>query len=185
GGWGGGEGGGRKGAFTGVRGGRGAPAAVDGIDPSEAQLAFARNRPSSRLARFRLGDAMALPFGEDAFDIAVMPLVVFFVPDPAQGVAGMARVVCPGGTVAADAWDVPGGGFPYETLRSELGALGVPVPEPPSIDASRLDTMRSLWGGAGLDAVETREITAQRTFVDFDDYWTTVLGGPSVGPKLA
>jgi hypothetical protein len=42
-----------------------------------------------------------------------------------------------------------------------------------------------LWSGAGLEAVETREITVQRTFADFDDYWTTVLGGPSVGPSLA
>jgi len=42
-----------------------------------------------------------------------------------------------------------------------------------------------LWNGAGLDAVETREITVQRTFADFDDYWTTILGAPSVGPKLA
>ena len=38
---------------------------------------------------------------------------------------------------------------------------------------------------ADLGAVETREITVQRTFADFDDYWTTILGGPSVGPKLA
>src|SRR5256885_1334321 len=39
-----------------------APAAVEGIDPSEAQLAYARPRPAARLARFRPGDAMALPF---------------------------------------------------------------------------------------------------------------------------
>jgi hypothetical protein len=45
--------------------------------------------------------------------------------------------------------------------------------------------MRDLWTGAGLDAVETREITVQRTFADFDDYWTTILGGPSVGRQLA
>jgi hypothetical protein len=25
----------------------------------------------------------------------------------------------------------------------------------------------------------------QRTFADFADFWTTILGGPSVGPKLA
>jgi hypothetical protein len=25
----------------------------------------------------------------------------------------------------------------------------------------------------------------QRTFNDFEDYWTTILGGPSVGPQLA
>ena len=45
--------------------------------------------------------------------------------------------------------------------------------------------MRDLWTGADLNAVETREITVQRTFANFDDYWTTILGGPSVGPKLA
>ena len=41
-----------------------------------------------------------------------MALVIFFVPDPAKGVAEMARVVCPGGTVATYAWDMLGGGFP-------------------------------------------------------------------------
>ena len=45
--------------------------------------------------------------------------------------------------------------------------------------------MRDLWTGAGLDSVETLEIMVQRTFADFEDYWTTVLGGPSVGPQLA
>lgn len=36
-----------------------------------------------------------------------------------------------------------------------------------------------------MESVATREITVQRTFADVDDYWTTILGGPSVGPKLA
>ena len=54
---------------------RWAPASVDGIDPSEGQLAFARTRPASRLAQFRQADAMALPFPDDSFDAAVMPLV--------------------------------------------------------------------------------------------------------------
>jgi hypothetical protein len=45
--------------------------------------------------------------------------------------------------------------------------------------------MHDLWTGAGLEAVETRALTVQRTFADFDDYWTTVLGGASVGPQLA
>jgi hypothetical protein len=78
-----------------------------------------------------------------------------------------------------------GGGFPYEALQAEMRALGVAVPVPPSPGASRIDAMRDLWTGAGLDAVETREITVQRTFADFDDYWTIVLKGPSVGPKFA
>ena len=48
-----------------------------------------------------------------------------------------------------------------------------------------MDTMRALWTDAGLEAVDTREIAVRRTFVDFDDYWTTILGGPSVASKLA
>ena len=174
-----------NGAFTEMLLERCAPLSVDGIDPSEAQLAYARTRLASRVAQFRQGDAMAQPFPDDTFDAAVMPLVIFFVPDPAKGVAEMARVVCPGGAVAAYAWDMGGGGFPYEALQAEMRGLGVAVAVPPSPDASRLEAMRGLWSDAGLDAVDTRQITVQRTFADFDDYWTTILGGPSVGAKLA
>ncbi|MDT4896950.1 MAG: hypothetical protein QOH25_2027 [Acidobacteriota bacterium] len=174
-----------NGAFTEMLVERCAPASVQGIDPSEGQLAFARTRPASRVAQFCQGDAMALPFPDDTFDAAVMPLVILFVPNPARGVAEMARVVCPGGTVAAYIWDMEGSGFPYEALHDEMRALGVEVPTPPSPDASRIDAMRDLWTGAGLVRVETREITVRRTFNDFDDYWTTILGGPSVGPHLA
>ena len=174
-----------NGAFTEMLVERCAPASVRGIDPSEEQLDFARTRPVSRVAQFCQGDAMALPFPDDTFDAAVMPLVIFFVPDPAKGVAEMARVVCPGGTVTAYAWDMGGGGFPYEALQVEMRGLGVAVPVPPSPGASRIDAMRDLWTGAGLDAVETREITVQRTFADFADYWATILGGASVGPGLA
>ena len=174
-----------NGAFTEMLVERCAPASVQGIDPSEAQLAFARTRPALRVAQFRLGDAMAQPFPDDTFDAAVMPLVIFFVPDPARGVAEMARVVCPGGIVTAYAWDILGGGFPYEVMKVEMRGLGVEVPEAPNLSAARIDAMLDLWTGAGLDAVETREITVQRTFADFDDYWATILGGPSAGPKLA
>jgi SAM-dependent methyltransferase len=175
-----------NGAFTAMLAQRCAPSAVDGIDPSEEQLAYARARPALRgAARFRAGDAMALPFPDDAFDAAVMPLVIFFVPEPAKGVAEMARVVRPGGIVAAYAWDLPGGGFPYQALHDAIRGLGVAVPSAPSVDASRVDVMRDLWSGAGLEEVETRPLTVQRTFDGFDDYWAIIRGGPSVGRQLA
>jgi ubiquinone/menaquinone biosynthesis C-methylase UbiE len=174
-----------NGAFTEMLVERFAPVSVEGIDPSEAQLAFARTRPSSRVAHFRQGDAMAIPFPDDTFDAAIMPLVIFFVSDPARAVAEMARVVCPGGLVTAYAWDMEGGGFPYESLHDEMRGMGASVPVPPSPEASRIDAMHDLWTAAKLDAVETREIIVQRTFADFEDYWTTIFGGPSVGPKLA
>jgi ubiquinone/menaquinone biosynthesis C-methylase UbiE len=98
-----------SGAFTELLVERCAPAEVKAIDPSEEQLAFARLRPGMRSAEFLNGDAMALPFSSDRFDAAVMALVIFFVPEPIKGVAEMARVVRPGGTVAAYAWDILGG----------------------------------------------------------------------------
>ena len=98
-----------NGAFTERVVKRFAPAEIHGVDPSEAQLNFARARPGVRTALFHLGDAMALPFSSDRFDVAVMALVIFFVPDPAKGVAEMVRVVRPGGEVAAYVWDIVGG----------------------------------------------------------------------------
>ena len=123
-------------------------------------------------------------FPTTAFDAATMALVIFFVPEPAKGVAEMARVVRPGGTVAAYAWDILGGGFPQEPIRVELRALGIAPVNPPSVEASRIDAMRDLWRGAGLEAVETREITVQRTFPNFDDYWEISQLGSSVAPTL-
>jgi ubiquinone/menaquinone biosynthesis C-methylase UbiE len=174
-----------NGAFTEMLAQRHAPSALHGIDPSEAQLAFARSRPALRSAQFHQAGAMALPFADDTFDAAIMPLVIFFVPEPARGVAEMARVVRGGGTVAAYAWDMPGGGFPYEKLWAAMRELGATVPQAPSPEASRIDVMRELWTGAGLQQIETRHITVERTFASFEDYWTIALGGPSVSRGAA
>ena len=174
-----------NGAFTESLMQRCAPRLVHGIDPSEGQLSYARTRVATRAAQYTKGDAMALPYPDSSFDVAVMPLVIFFVPDPAKGVAEMARVVCPGGSVSAYAWDIVGGGFPYEILQAAMRELGALVLMPPSPNASRIDTMIELWAGAALKDIETREITVQRSFADFEDYWATVRGGPSVGQGLA
>jgi len=162
-----------NGAFTELIVERCAPAAIDSVDPSEGQLAFARTRPAARVATFRQGDAMALPFADASFDSAVMALVIFFVPQPARGVAEMARVTKPGGLVSAYAWDVVGGGLPFQPIIAEMRAMGMTPPLPPSFEASRIEALRDLWKGAGFEDVETREIVVRRTFEDFDDYWAT------------
>lgn len=162
-----------------------APVEVQGIDPSAAQLAFARSRPAARLATFRQGDAMALPFAENTFDGGVMALVIFFLPDPASGVAEMVRVVRSGGIVAAYAWDMLGGGFPQEPIHCELRAMGLTPLHPPRPEASCMDALRDLWKAAGLVAVETREIVVHRTFADFDDLWATSLLGSSIKSLIA
>ena len=174
-----------NGVFTEMLVERCTPRSVVGIDPSEEQLAYARARPRSRAADFRQGDAMALPFSDDTFDAAVMALVIFFVPNPSKSVAEMARVVRRGGSVTSYGWDLLAGGLPYASLQSEMRAMGVAVAMPPSPGASSMDALRELWTTAGLRDVETREITVERTFASFDDYWSIIFGGPSVAAKLA
>ena len=174
-----------NGAFTELLVERCAPAEIQGIDPSEGQLAYARTRPGARPAEFRQGDAMALPFPDSKFDTAVMALVLVFVPEPVKGVAEMVRVVRPGGTVAAYMWDMLGGGFPGHPIIEEMRAMDLKPTLPPQLDASRLEAMQDLWTGAGLEAVETREITVQRTFADFEEFWAIMLKSPSLGPKMA
>lgn len=173
------------GAFTELLVERCAPAEVQGIDPSEGQLTFARTRPAARVAEFRVGDAMALPFPADRFDAAVMALVLVFVPEPAKGVAEMARVVAPGGMVATYMWDMLGGGFPLASILIEMRAMGLAPPRPPRMEASGLDAMRELWADAGLEAVETREIVVQRTFASFEDFWMINGKSPSIAATIA
>ena len=61
-----------------------------------------------------------MPFANRTFDAAVIALVIFFVPEPAKGVAEMVRVTRPGGLVAAYAWDALGGGLPFEPIHVEM-----------------------------------------------------------------
>jgi Methyltransferase domain len=140
-------------------------------------IRMARARPTTRIVQFRQGDAMALPFAAHTFDVAVMALVIFFVPDPAM--------VAPGGSIGAYAWDVIGGGFPLLPIQAGMRAMGVPMPLPPSSDVSRAEALHKLWTDAGLNGVETRKIEVQRTFPDFDDFWTTAMLSSSTGATVA
>jgi ubiquinone/menaquinone biosynthesis C-methylase UbiE len=173
-----------NGAFTELIVQRCAPAQVTGVDPSEGQLAFARTRPGGSSAEFLQGDAMKLPLPDTSFDIAVMALVLFFVPDPDKGISEMMRVVRPGGTIAAYVWDLPGGGFPLEPLWASMRAAGMPVPLPPSAPISDMAALEQSFVDAGLEAVETKVIDVERSFAGFEEFWEIALLSPNVGAKI-
>lgn len=162
-----------------------APALVEAIDPSPGQLSYAREPLAGRAAHLREGSAMALPYADGAFDAAMMALVLFFVPEPAKGVAEMARVVATGGIVAAYVWDIPNGGFPIAMIHEEMRADGLPVPSPPWPEVSRVEALRSLWSEAGLREIEQRTITVTRRFDDFDAFWAISVGGPGMTAAMA
>ena len=169
-----------NGAFTEEIVSRCGPAAVTGIDPSEGQISYARNRPGTRMAEFHTGDSQALPFADQGFDTATMALVIAFVPNPAKGVAELARVIRPGGTAAAYMWDLPALSLPLGPIYRALQDMRMSAPLPPSSEASRLESMAALWRDAGLEAVETTVIRVNVAFDSFEDFWesTTLPAGP-------
>jgi ubiquinone/menaquinone biosynthesis C-methylase UbiE len=72
---------------------------ITGIELSTVMLAIARQRAGDLgiEADLREGDAEALPFADNSFDAAVCVLSLCTIPDPAQAIAEMTRVLKPGG----------------------------------------------------------------------------------------
>jgi ubiquinone/menaquinone biosynthesis C-methylase UbiE len=169
-----------NGAFTEVLIARCSLAAVTGVDQSEGQLAYARGRPGTTGAQFRLADAQALPFPDDSFDAASMALVIVFIPDPVKAAREMARVVRPGGIAATYMWEFPNG-FTLAPLAAAMKDLGLTPPERPNVEASARDAMQRIWKAAGLTAIETEVIRIRVDFSSFDDFWdsNTLPVGPS------
>jgi hypothetical protein len=66
-----------------------------------------------------------------------------------------------------------------------MQGMGRTPARPPRLDASGVDGLRQLWTGAGLEAIETVEIEVERTFADFEDFWTAQMKAPSLGPAVA
>ncbi len=154
------------------------PSSVVGIDPALAQLEFARQRAGVASVRFIQGDAQALPVRDASVDAAVMALVLFFVPDPSQGVRELMRVIRPGGTIAAYHWDLAGGGLPLQPIIEAARAEGYESQKPPSAWAASLDASEELWRKSGAHEVQTRQFEVSRTFDSFDDFWRTAYGNP-------
>ncbi|MEU0686984.1 class I SAM-dependent methyltransferase [Streptomyces uncialis] len=107
-----------------------AGATAVGLDREPGLLRLAGDRARDTgldgRTRFVAGDATALPFPADSFDVVVSTFGVMFAPDPARCAAELVRVCRPGGLVAVASWTpdgVMGRIAPTVTHR---------LPEPPS-----------------------------------------------------
>ena len=165
-----------------------APADVTGIDPSDAYVAYASRNVPAPQAHFEVGDAQSLPFPSQSFDCAVSGLVLNFLADPAAGVAEMARVTRPGGTVAAYLWAYAD---KMELMRYFWDAATALDGGAGELDEGRRfpicnpQSLQELFAGAGLEQVSTRSIDVPTNFRDFDDYWQPFLGGQGPAPGYA
>jgi MPBQ/MSBQ methyltransferase len=116
------------------------PARVTMLDQSPHQLARAARRPRLAACTRVLGDAEALPFGDDAFDRYVSAGSIEYWPDPQRGIAEAYRVLRPGGVGV-----VIGPVRPAGRIARALADLWMLFPE--------LDEYRAWFEAAGFEDV--------------------------------
>jgi SAM-dependent methyltransferase len=157
------------------------PDLVAAIDPSEPFVAACRRAVPG--ADVRAAPAEALPFADDTFDCALAQLVFHFVSDQSAAVRDMARVVRPGGRVAACVWDFTGG---MTLLRSYWDAARTVDPSAPDEVGrfgGRPGELAGLWRDAGLGDVVDGALVVASGYEGFEELWSSFLGG--VGPSGA
>lgn len=71
-----------------------------GLDASEAMVAAAAARGDRENLAYLRGDACALPFADESFDVACSVGVIHMLEDPLLALAEMTRVLAPGGRLA-------------------------------------------------------------------------------------
>lgn len=172
------------GALTAVVAGRCRPRTVVGLDRSAGFVVSARAAaPAS--ARFVVADALSLPVRDEGCDVAVSGLALNFLPEPGEAVAEMARVVRPGGLVAAYVWDYAEG---MAFLRHFWDAAVAVEPSAAALDEGRRfpvcrpDPLCALWTEAGLVDVAVAPVEVPTVFAGFADLWEPFLAGQGPAP---
>lgn len=127
------------------------------------------------------GRAEALPFETQSVDHAMAQLVMHFVSEPERAAGEMARVVRPGGSVAACVWDFDDG---MEMLRAFWDAAVSLDPEAPDeakvLRFGRPGEIAELFASAQLVDIEESTLSVASTYSSFDELWDGFLAG--VGP---
>jgi ubiquinone/menaquinone biosynthesis C-methylase UbiE len=152
-----------------------APSAVVAVDPTPAQIAYARLQPVGQRAEFQLADAQSLPFPDGVFDVVASALVINFIPDRALALRHMCRVARSDGVVAGYVWDYAVERSPTSFLRMGLRQIGIEPPVSPGTEASTLAALHTLFEQAGMKEIATRTIDMQMRFPSFDDLWQVKL----------
>lgn len=148
-------------------------------DPSPPFVSACRERLPG--VDVRSGTAESIPFGDQVADLALAQLVLHFVTDPVAAGQEMARVVRPGGVVAACVWDFSQG---MQMLRAFWDAALTVDPEAPDeLQVLRFGREHELarWlTDTGLEAIAEAEVTVHVRYRDFAELWNGFLAG--IGP---
>ena len=155
---------------------------VTGMDLAEQMLAAAE-RKAKRLGltnvSFRTGDVTSLPFESNSFDAVTSRFCLMFLPEIPKAAAEIARVLKPGGWVAAAVWSAPEKnpsiGLAMAAIKQ---VIDLPPPDPAAPGVFRLakpGELAGLFQQAGLADAVDQEFLADWTYGSADEYYTSLM----------
>ena len=157
-----------------------AGAEVVGSDLTPELLAVGETEAVRRGARvtWEAGDAEALTYGDEEFDVVLSCVGVMFAPHHQPAADELVRVCRPGGRIGLASWTP--GGFIGRMLATMRPFMPAPPPgaQPPPLWGDE-EHVRSLLGDRVADVVATRRtVTVDRftTPAEFRDYFKAVYG---------
>jgi ubiquinone/menaquinone biosynthesis C-methylase UbiE len=159
----------------------GAAGSVLGVDLSGAMVeAAARRARASGVAhaRFARMDAEALELADGGVDVALCALGLMYLPDPAQALRELCRVVRPGGRIGLAVWGERSrcGWAPvFSIVDAEVKSDVCPL----FFGLGCGDALAHACRDAGLAQVEQHRIATQLAYADGDDACDAAfVGGP-------
>ena len=149
-----------------------------GLDFSPAMLHQARHAHPE--LQFDEGDAEALPYAEDSFDVVVSNFGIHHVPRPDKALAEAARVLRPGGRVAFTTWAVPAENIAWRLLFDairEHGDLDAAKTPPSGGNLGAAEAVLRLLGDAGFADVRAEPVCREWRVDDPHDLFAALSRG--------
>jgi ubiquinone/menaquinone biosynthesis C-methylase UbiE len=155
---------------------------VIGVDLAD-QMVAAAERKATRLGltnvTFRTGDVTTLPFEAGSFDAVTSRFCLMFLPDIPKAAAEIARVLKPGGWVAAAVWSAaeknPSIGLAMAAIKQ---LIELPPPDPTAPGIFRLANpgeLASLFQQAGLIDATDQEFLGEWSYASAEQYYTSLM----------
>ncbi len=120
-------------------------------------------------------DVCELPFKDETFDAVSCRFGFMFFPDMLLAAKEMARVLKPGGVLAASVWGMPEKNFWVTATMSTLNKnMQLPVPPPGAPGMFRCSSsglLAGLFNQAGLKNISEKEVNGKVNYGSNDTYW--------------
>jgi ubiquinone/menaquinone biosynthesis C-methylase UbiE len=152
-----------------------------GVDLSDRMVQVARSRAAARQfsnTNFERMDAEKLDLSDASFDVVLCGLGLMYLPDPAEAVREMRRVLRPGGRIALAVWGeraLCGWATLFPIVDAEVASEVCPL----FFGLGQQDNLARLCARHGFDAIKLTRIDTTLNYIDADEACNAAfVGGP-------